>query len=320
MRSITSAASVLLALSASLCAQYQVNTPEIGLGVDGREGTATAPLVIVREPCQTLFVQARADAALIGNAYNLLFSPGEALPAGGGALTTAGGQVLSLNLLSLNFTFPTTTTWAGDWNLPVNVPPIVQAAAFQMFVADPAVVDGLRISAPVEVHGMPMGRTLVYNRPRTFTHPSMPPVLTVSTGGLVQRGGPFDAEEDGGRPRRCQPQWFRQRCAGEPVVRTRHHQPDSGRPHASSSGRHPHQPGAHRRHQWRRRGLWADQLRPRHPRGADLLHAPHRQRREHRGDHDLRPHLGEHQTPSSVGGTTPPGSRSTPRATSTSSM
>jgi len=129
---------------------YQVNSPYASLTINGVASTGCLP-AITNVPGGATVVVAFSSINL-GFGFEAVISLGPLLPAFGGALITANGQILNVNLAAPGLLFlnggasPVFQPFPGNFTLSFVAPPGPFTASIQMAVADPIHPDGFVLS------------------------------------------------------------------------------------------------------------------------------------------------------------------------------
>ena len=143
----------------ALCAvvEYQVNSAEATLTLDGLVGTPCSPAIVTKG--QNLPTILALSGTLSGFGFDAGIVGAPLLPVSSGAFVTSNGQILNLNQgvppmifliggssLSLTVPFP------GNLVLPFNTPGSPLTATIQMVIVDPTHPDGARLSQGSELN------------------------------------------------------------------------------------------------------------------------------------------------------------------------
>ncbi|MAG57348.1 MAG: hypothetical protein CMJ83_13730 [Planctomycetes bacterium] len=132
---------------------YQLNTPGAALDIDGAIGAFCAPAAVTLAVGQAGTANATSITG-IGNPWDVALTIAPAVPAGGGALTTGGGQLLNIDIADPSF--------VTVFNLLANSPPFANLSvplnfpgpatwAMQMVVIDPTTVSSLAFSQATNI-------------------------------------------------------------------------------------------------------------------------------------------------------------------------
>lgn len=134
--------------------EYQTNSSQAGLDVNGVQGTQQSPATV------TVPVGTSATLGLssinVGMAWDLGSGAAPLVSASGGAVVTSDGQIVNLDItdptLALWFGFLQGPTWgtAPTVSIPFT-PPVVGATSAQMIVVSPALPSGIVLSQPVRL-------------------------------------------------------------------------------------------------------------------------------------------------------------------------
>lgn len=134
----------------SLFPPYQVNSLYASLTINGVAGTGCAPAIATLAGGATAVVA--FSSINLGFGFEAVISFGPLVPAFGGALITANGQILNVNLAAPGLLFlnggasPVFQPFPGNFSLSFIAPPGPFAASIQMAIADPIHPDGFVLS------------------------------------------------------------------------------------------------------------------------------------------------------------------------------
>jgi hypothetical protein len=137
-------------------AQWQVNQSGASVTINGTQGTSLLPNVFVTAAGAPVAVG--LSSTTVGQGWEVLVTSGPGVPAGGGALVTAGGQIVNINLSDPTLTFLNNLTFPpfASMTVPVSFPAPAHLS-FQMAVLDPThPPDGFWVSAITGLHVAPL--------------------------------------------------------------------------------------------------------------------------------------------------------------------
>lgn len=142
---------VLAALAAAQPAQYQVNSPQVSLDIDGAQNTAHTPMVVTRCTGQTYVLN--LSTTLAAPFWDYAFTAPQIVgPLSGIGVASPGGQIVNIDLAAANFLLGLAfTVPLGNVSLPNAVGFPVTASA-QMVVFDPTHPESFRLSAAHTLH------------------------------------------------------------------------------------------------------------------------------------------------------------------------
>jgi hypothetical protein len=130
--------------------QYQVNNTIASLTIDGVQSTSCSPAITTVASGAAVVVA--LSSLNVGYGFEAVISFAPLIPTFGGALITANGQILNVDLSAPGLLFlnggasPVFQPFPGSFNLNFVAPPGPFTASIQMVVADPTHPDGFVLS------------------------------------------------------------------------------------------------------------------------------------------------------------------------------
>ncbi len=154
-RSILAALSLSLLSSPALCGSaggsgpWQLNQPTSGATVNGVLATQTSPAVTTVNSGTP--ITAAFSSTVAAGPFDIMFSFGALVPAGGGAFTTPNGQIVNMSATVPYFFInsggpaPVLLPFPGNFSVGAT-PQVAGTVAVQMVVVTPSNPDGFAIS------------------------------------------------------------------------------------------------------------------------------------------------------------------------------
>lgn len=142
-------------------ADWQVNSSNASLDLDGNVTNSACAGPIDYSRCSNELISANLNSTLVGNPWDLAYGAGFGVPASGGGLTLANGDIVNVDLSTLPVfpQFLNGLTFAVGF-VPFSIPFALSAPTTldlysQMVILNPATLGGFNMSAMTQLHVQP---------------------------------------------------------------------------------------------------------------------------------------------------------------------